>query len=85
MNTYIPARGGCGCWCVCVGGGALPLWESVGMRRGFAPIFSIWTLDDLFAPQPKFDVYHFIQILLGLISKAPHFQYIDDLIVPQIE
>ena len=34
---------------------------------------------------PKFDhVYHFIQILLGLISKAPLFQYVDDLIAPQI-
>ena len=43
---------------------ALPLWESVGMRRGFAPIFSIWTI---FLP-PKFDhVYHFIQILLNAI------------------
>ena len=31
------------------GGGALPLWESVGMRRGFAPHFR--HLDDLFAPQ----------------------------------
>ena len=30
-------------------------------------------------------IYHFIQILLGLISKAPHFQYVDDLIAPQIE
>ena len=30
-------------------GGALPLWESVGMRRGFAPHFR--HLDDLFAPQ----------------------------------
>ena len=29
--------------------GALPLWESVGMRRGFAPHFR--HLDDLFAPQ----------------------------------
>ena len=29
-------------------GGALPLWESVGMRRGFAPHFR--HLDDLFAP-----------------------------------
>ena len=29
-------------------GGALPLWESVGMRRGFAPHFR--QLDDLFAP-----------------------------------
>ena len=32
-----------------------------------------------------FDIYHFIQILLGLILKAPHFQYVDDLIAPQIE
>ena len=33
-----------------VGGwGALPLWESVGMRHGFAPHFR--HLDDLFAPQ----------------------------------
>ena len=31
------------------GGGALPLWESVGMRRDFAPHFR--HLDDLFAPQ----------------------------------
>ena len=30
------------------GGGALPLWESEGMRRGFAPHFQ--HLDDLFAP-----------------------------------
>ena len=30
-------------------GGPLPLWESVGMRRGFAPHFR--HLDDLFAPQ----------------------------------
>ena len=30
-------------------GGALPLWESVGMRRGFAPHFR--HLHDLFAPQ----------------------------------
>ena len=29
-------------------GGTLPLWESVGMRRGFAPHFR--HLDDLFAP-----------------------------------
>ena len=41
------------------GGGGLPLWESVGMRRGFAPHFGIWT------------IYYFIQILLGPISK-PH-------------
>ena len=42
--------------------GALPLWESVGLRRGFAPIFGIWTI---FLPQ-KFDhIYHFIQILLS--------------------
>ena len=34
----------------------------------------------------KFDhVYHFIPILLGLISKAPYFQYVDDLFAPQIE
>ena len=57
--------------CVQLPGGALPLWESVGMRRGFAPHFR--HLDDLFAP-PKFDhVYHFIQILLGPISKPPIF------------
>ena len=31
------------------GVGALPLWESVGMRRSFAPHFR--HLDDLFAPQ----------------------------------
>ena len=31
------------------GGGALPLWESVGMPRGFAPHFR--HLDDLIAPQ----------------------------------
>ena len=36
-------------WGVGVGVGALPLWESVGMRRGFAPHFR--HLDDLFAPQ----------------------------------
>ena len=30
------------------GGGALPLWESVGMRPGYAPHFR--QLDDLFAP-----------------------------------
>ena len=30
-------------------GGGLPLWESVGIRRGFAPQFR--HLDDLFAPQ----------------------------------
>ena len=36
---------------VCTRGGlgALPLWESVGMRHGFAPHFP--HLDDLFAPQ----------------------------------
>ena len=32
-----------------LGGGALPLWESVGMCRGFASHFR--QLDDLFAPQ----------------------------------
>ena len=32
-----------------MGGGVLPLWESVGMRHGFAPHFR--HLDDLFAPQ----------------------------------
>ena len=32
-----------------LGGGSLPLWESVGMRRGFAPHFR--HLDDLFASQ----------------------------------
>ena len=63
-------------------GGPLPLWESVGKRRGFAPHFR--HLDDLFCP-PKFDhVYHFIQISLGLISKAPHFQYVDDLFAPKL-
>ena len=40
------------CWnltqLAAIPGGALPLWESVGMRRGFAPHFR--QLDDLFAP-----------------------------------
>ena len=44
---------GCECWHSLSarggGGGALPLWESVGMRRGFAPHFR--HLDDLFAPK----------------------------------
>ena len=42
-NPLPESRGGGG------GGGALPLRESVGMRRGFAPHFR--HLDDLFAPQ----------------------------------
>ena len=40
-----------------------------------------------FCPPPKFDLdYHFIQILLGLISNAPHFQHVDDLFahIPQL-
>ena len=45
-------------------GGALPLWESVGMRRGFAHHFRSFRS---FCP-PKFDhVYYFIQILLGAV------------------
>ena len=52
-------------------GGALPLWESVGMRRGFAPPFS--APGRSFCP-PKFDlVYHFIEIMLGPILKSPIF------------
>ena len=70
------------------GGGALPLWESVGMRRGFAPPPPpphFRHLDDLFAP-PKFDhVHHFIQILLGPISKPPNFQQVDDIFAPKID
>ena len=80
---------GCGWWpgaCLSgVGGGwgSLPLWESVGMRCGFAPHFR--HLDDLFAPL-KFDhVYHFIQILLGPISKPPNFQHVEDLFAPKID
>ena len=35
---------------------------------------------------PKFDhVYHFIQILLGPISKPPNFQHVDDLLAPKID
>ena len=69
MWLLIHDRGGGG-W-----GGALP----------FVPHFRY--LDDLFTPTThthKFDhVYHFIQILLGPISKAPHFQHVDDLFAPQ--
>ena len=65
------------------GGGALPLWVSVGMRRGFASPFS--ASGRSFCP-PKFDhVYHFIQILLGPISKPPNFQHVDDLFAPKID
>ena len=45
----------------------LPLWESGGMRHGFAP--HLRHLVDLFAPH----VYHFIQILLGSFSKPSIF------------
>ena len=65
-------------WCVChmytwSPGEALPLWQSVGMRCSFAPHFGIWAI---FLPNPKigpclpflpFQIYHFIQILLGPI------------------
>ena len=66
------------------GWGALPLWESVGMRmrRGFAPHSR--HLDDLFAPQnwttPTISFrscwVHF---------EAPHFQHVDALFAPQID
>ena len=59
-------------------GGALPFWESVIMRRGSPPPppppphFQL--LDDLFASQNLTILfYHFIQILLGPVSKV-HFE-----------
>ena len=36
-----------------------------------------------FCPPKFYHVYHFIQILLGPISKAPHLQQVDDLFDPQ--
>ena len=56
-------------------GGTLPLCESVCMCCGFArpppPQFSAFGRS--FCPQKFYHVYHFIQILLGPISKPPIF------------
>ena len=42
----------------------LPLWESVGMRCSFAPHFRTWTI---FLPPKIYQIYQFIQNLLGPI------------------
>ena len=62
--------------------GALPLWVSRYAPWFCPPIFGIWMI----FLTPKFDhVYHFIQILLGPISKAPHFQHVDVFFAPKID
>ena len=66
-NGLLPLGGG-------EGVGALPLWESVGMWCGFAPHFQFSAPGWHPPPPPQFDlIYHFIQILLGPISKPPIF------------
>ena len=49
------------------GGGALPLWESVGMRRGFAPHFSA------FLPPKIWPCLPFYLDLVGSHFKSPPF------------
>ena len=57
-------------------GGALPLWESVGMCCGFAPIFGIWSI---FLPHKIWQYLTFCSDLVGSHFEAPHFQHVDGL------
>ena len=64
----------------------MPKWNKSTLRVSryapprFCPPFSAFGRSH---PPTNFDhVYHFIQILLGPISKAPHFQHVDDLFAP---
>ena len=61
-------------------GGALPLWESVGMRRGFVPHFR--HLDDLFASQ-NLTLSTILFRSCWVSFRNPHFQHVDDLFAPQ--
>ena len=63
--------------------GTLPLWESVGMRRGFAPHFR--HLDDLFAPKNLTMSTILFRSCWVPYFEAPHFQHVDDLFAPQID
>ena len=61
------------------GGGELPLWESVGMRHGFAPHFR-----HLDHPPPQIlPCLPFHSDLVGSHFESPHFQHVDDLFAPQ--
>ena len=74
-GAQLPGKGG-------GGGGALPLWESVGMRRGFAPMFGIWTI---FSPPKIWPCLLFYSDLVGSHFEATHFQHVDALFAPQID
>ena len=64
------------------GGGGTPSLRVSRYAPRFCPPFS--ASGRSFCPQ-KFDhVNHFIQILFGLILKAPHFQYVDDLFASKL-
>ena len=65
------------------GGRGTPSLKVSRYAPRFCPPFS--ASGRSFCPPKFYHVYHFIQNLLGLISKAPHFQYVDDLIAPKIE
>ena len=65
------------------GGGGTPSLRVSRYAPRFCPQFS--ASGRSFCP-PKFDhVYHFIQILLGPISKPPNFQHVDDILAPKID
>ena len=52
------------------------------MRRGFAPIFGIWTI---FLPPQIWPCLPFYSDLVGSHFETPHFQHVDDLFVPKID
>ena len=59
---------------------ALPLWESVCVRRGFAPpIFGTWTI---FLPPKIWPCLPFYSDLVGSYFEATHFQRVDDFFPP---
>ena len=65
------------------GGRGTPSLRASRYAPWFCPPFS--ASGRSFCPQ-KFDhVYHFIQILLGPISKPPNFQQVDDIFAPKID
>ena len=60
----------------------IPFWESVGMRRGFASIFGIWTI---FLPPKIWPCLPFYSDLVGSHFEAPHFQHVDDLFASKFD
>ena len=55
-----------------------PLWESVGMRSGFASHFR-----HHFVPKKNWPCLPFYSDLVGSHFEKPHFQHVDELFAPQ--